>query len=409
MLLNNQYHLSYCTNIHPGEGWRAVFSSLERYVLPIKRSLSPQAPFGVGLRLSDQASRELAQGDNLDRFRSWLDEHDCYVFTMNGFPFGGFHSQRVKENVHRPDWTTRARVDYTLRLLDQLAALLPEQEEGGVSTSPISYKHWHRDQTERESALLRGTQHLLEVVEHLFHLERRTGQHLHLDLEPEPDGLLENTVETIAYFNDWLLPMGIRQFAGRLRPADAESVIRRHINLCYDVCHFAVEYEAPADALRAFREQGIQIGKVQISAALKALLPAEAEARSKIKRQFESLNESTYLHQVIARHADGHLINYPDLPQALPHLEDADVAEWRTHFHVPLFVDHYHRLQSTQDDIVEVLNILQRDRFTRHLEVETYTWEVLPKSLQTNLQSSIERELQWVLEVMNSHGSHERV
>lgn len=404
MLLNDHYHLSYCTNIHPGESWRAVFTSLERYVLPIKQDLSPAAPFGIGLRLSDQTSRELAGSDNLPRFRRWLDEHGCYVFTLNGFPYGGFHSQRVKDDVHRPDWTTRDRVEYTLRLFDQLATLLPEQEEGGISTSPLSYKHWHQDPAGRESALLRGTQHLLEIVEHLFQLERRTGQHLHLDLEPEPDGLLENTTETIAYFNNWLLPMGIRHFAGRLSPADAESVIRRHINLCYDVCHFAVEYEAPAEALRAFREQGIRIGKVQISAALKALLPAGAEERRKVRRQFESLVESTYLHQVIARHADGRLVNYPDLPQALPHLDDEDAVEWRTHFHVPLFVDHYHRLQSTQDDIVEVLDILQRERFTRHLEVETYTWEVLPKSLQTDLQSSIERELEWVREKLNGQG-----
>ena len=403
MLLNDHFHLSYCTNIHPGESWRAVFTSLERYVLPIKRKLSPAVPFGIGLRLSDQASRELGESNQLDRFRAWLDEHNCYVFTLNGFPYGGFHSQRVKDTVHRPDWTTRARVEYTKHLFDQLSALLPDQEAGGISTSPLSYKPWHENSAERESALFRGTQHLLEIADYLFELERRTDQHLHLDLEPEPDGLLENTAETVAYFNEWLLPMGIRHFADRLRPADAESVIRRHINLCYDVCHFAVEYEAPAEALRIFREQAIEIGKVQVSAALKAVLPPDPAARGKVKRQFESLVESTYLHQVIARHADGRLVNYPDLPQALPHLDDEDVVEWRTHFHVPLFVDHYHRLQSTQDDIIEVLDILQREPFTRHLEVETYTWEVLPKSLQTDLQRSIERELEWVREKLEGH------
>ena len=130
MIHNDQYHLSYCTNIHPGKNWEEVFASLERYALPLKRDLSPDKPFGIGLRLSRQASLELGTGKKLRIFKSWLQEKGCYVFTMNGFPYGGFHGQRVKDSVHEPDWTTRDRLDYTLLLFDQLAELLPDGMEG---------------------------------------------------------------------------------------------------------------------------------------------------------------------------------------------------------------------------------------------------------------------------------------
>lgn len=400
MQISDQQHLTYCTNIHPGENWQSVFNSLERYVLPIKSSLSPDAPFGIGLRLSDLASRELGGGEPLEDFRRWLDDHGCYVFTMNGFPYGEFHGERVKEQVYQPDWTTRERLYYTIRLFNQLSGLLPENMDGGVSTLPLSYKPFHEGIAERETATIRSTEHLLELVDHLFEIETRTGQHLHLDIEPEPDGLIEDVRETVDYFHRWLLPMGIEYFSDRLRPADAESVVRRHVNLCYDVCHFAVEYEEPEAALRTFREQGIQIGKVQISAALKAQLPEDPKDRKKIRKQLEVFNEDTYLHQVIARDENGRLINYADLPEALEDIDDPATREWRTHFHVPVFEDHYHNLQSTQDEIIKLLNIQRREPFTNHLEVETYTWEVLPKGLQKDLQASIERELEWVIDQM---------
>lgn len=404
MQISNQQHLTYCTNIHPGENWQAVFNSLERYVLPIKNKISPNQSFGIGLRLSNKASQELGGGEPLEAFRRWLDEHGCYVFTMNGFPYGEFHGNSVKEDVHHPDWTTRERVYYTIRLANQLSALLPEGMDGGISTSPLSYKLWHEDIADRETAIVRSTEHILEVVDHLFDIEERTGQHIHLDLEPEPDGLLEDSRETIDYWQRWLLPMGIEHFAGRLHVQEAESVIRRHVNLCYDACHFAVEYETPEEAIRAFREQGIQIGKVQISSALKSTLPEKKEERKKFKKQFEVFNESTYLHQVIARDVNNRLINYPDLPDALAEIDDPDLEEWRMHFHVPLFVDHYHDLKSTQDEVIQLLDIQRREPFTNHLEVETYTWEVLPKGLQKDLKESIERELEWVKERMLGDG-----
>jgi len=396
MKVRHHLHLTYCTNIHPGESWEDVFHSLQQHVPAIRRRLAPGAPFGIGLRLSNQAAGELLEEDALPRFREWLDGHQCYVFTMNGFPYGGFHGQRVKDQVHSPDWTTPQRLDYTLRLITILEQLLPAGMDGGISTSPLSYKPWMRNETQRLSTFEQAAEQLLRVVEVLHRVHETTGKELHLDIEPEPDGLIENTTETVNFFEGWLLPLGRSFFAGRLTPLEAETVILRHLRLCYDVCHFAIEYEDPAQVLATLKKKGIRVGKVQVSAAMKAIFEASPEERLQIGKELSSFNESTYLHQVIERQANGVLVNYPDLPQALDHLTRPGAREWRIHFHVPVFVEKYGLLESTQEEIIKVLQLLQSEPFTNHLEVETYTWEVLPEDLQTNLVDSIGRELEWV-------------
>lgn len=398
MKLSDQHHLTYCTNIHPGESWEEVDQSLRTYVPLVQSAIAPDQPFGIGLRLSQQAGEELARPAALIAFQKWLVENNCYVFTMNGFPYGGFHRQVVKDQVHQPDWTTSDRLAYTQQLFSILAKLLPADIDGGISTSPLSYKYWHADEQAREEVFRKSTNHLVQIVAYLYQLRQETDKVLHLDIEPEPDGMLENTQEVIDYFNNWLLPKGIPALMEQLglNSEEAEACIKTHIQLCYDVCHFAVVYEKPQDTFQRWQEEGIRIGKIQISAALKADLPADTVNRQSVTQAFKSLVESTYLHQVVARQNDGQLLHYPDLPEALEHINQPEVAEWRTHFHVPLFVPSYGVLNSTQDAIREVLSILKKTPITRHLEVETYTWEVLPKDIQVGLAQSIIRELEWV-------------
>lgn len=396
MLLASNLHLTYCTNIHAGETWQDVFQALKIHIPKLLPLILPSdgtatKPFGIGLRLSDLASREILQSNHLQVFKDWLQAHNCYIFTMNGFPFGSFHQTKVKDAVHLPDWTTQARVDYTLRLFDILAELLPEGMEGGISTSPLSYKYWWETETQKLEVFENATDNLLKVAVHLVKMRERTGKLLHLDIEPEPDGLLENTKETIAYFNNWLLKKGEAKLS--------ETEIKTHIQLCYDVCHFAVESEDHKKSIQEFGNEGIKIGKFQISAALKADLPIESDLRKAILDEFRQFNESVYLHQVIARDKDNNLFNFNDLPLALAKATEDNFVEWRTHFHVPIFLKKYHLLQSTQDDIVQVLDILkQQPALTQHLEVETYTWEVLPPEMRLDMTESISRELNWVKE-----------
>jgi hypothetical protein len=372
-------------------------------LLPIKANISPNKPFGIGLRLSNQASVELESGDNLAQFKAWLEDNGLYVFLLNGFPFGSFHRSVVKDEVHQPDWTTPERLDYTRRLARILAYLLPEELEGGVSTSPLSYKPWlQQDAAQTRQVLQTATRQLALLVEDLFQLRQHTGRLIHLDLEPEPDGLLENTDEFVQYYEDWLLPGATDYLQARLGfSADtAQDIIKNHIRLCYDVCHFALAYENPEAVFNRLEKKGIKIGRAQISAALKADLPADPAARQPLAAQFQAFSESTYLHQVVVRNTDGSLTQYPDLPPALEHIGDPQAAEWRSHFHVPIFLEHYNQLQSTQSDILKVVELLKKNPQTRYLEIETYTWEVLPPEIKLELGASIQRELEWLCQKM---------
>lgn len=391
-------HLTFCTNIYAGENWRAHFAVLKASFPVLKAQLSPEAPMGIGLRLSNLASIELLGENHLEIFKQWLEQEGGYVFTMNGFPYGGFHHTRVKDQVHAPDWTTRDRVEYTLRLAEILSQLLPEGMDGGISTSPLSYKPWFKDALEREKATVTASTHVLEVAVGLAKIYRKTDKLIHLDIEPEPDGFLESGPEFINWFENELLPIGTTYFAAQsgLNAIDAEDLIKKYIRLCYDVCHFAIGYEPHTAIINELQEKGIQIGKIQISAALKAKLPGSVSERTAVLDQLCRFDEPTYLHQVIARKNDGSLLRYPDLADALAAGENPAVEEWRAHFHVPIFVEDMGLIESTQSDIIEVLNLQKNNPFTAHLEVETYTWEVLPTALKVPLNDSIIRELAWV-------------
>lgn len=394
--------LTYCTNIHPGEHWPEHFAQLQQYIPAIKKEVAADQPFGIGLRLSHVASLELQQEENLSDFQSWLQQQQCFVFTINGFPYGGFHHTRVKDNVHVPDWTTTERSDYTIRLAQILSVLLPEGMEGGISTSPLSYKYWH-EQDRLDEVKEKATQQVLNVVEQLIQIKQTTGKFIHLDIEPEPDGLLESGPEFLHWYVQKLLPMGIPFLQQRFSfsETEAEEALKDHVQLCYDVCHFAIGFENHKYMVEELKAKNIRVGKIQISAALKAVLLPEVEKRKPVMEAFERFNESTYLHQVVAQKKDGTQIRYRDLPDALNDAERNEVTQWRAHFHVPLFIHDYGLLQSTQQDIVEVLSLQSQQPFTQHLEIETYTWDVLPPELKVPMKESIVRELQWVLKVVN--------
>jgi len=394
-------HLSYCSNIHAGETWDATFQNLKIYIPEVKSRLGYKGKFGIGLRLSKEASVVLERPERLQEFQEWLKKTQAYVYSLNCFPYGGFHRTKVKEQVHAPDWTTEARLAYTLRCFRILAQLLPEGVEGGISTSPLSYRHWFVSDLEKNEAFERATTHLIAVVVELVRLHQETGKFLHLDIEPEPDGLLENSEELIRYFKEWLLSVGKASLAKQLGTTQKEAgkLIKDHLQVCYDVCHFAIGYEKPKEAFKKLKQAGIGIGKIQLSAALKLLIPESPFERFSIGKRLGEFADTTYLHQVVARTKEGGLKSYPDLPQALAKLGDTQDLEWRVHFHVPIFLANYGSFQATQEDIVEVLKLVNANpSITKHLEVETYTWEVLPQDTHLTLGDAISRELAWVKE-----------
>jgi hypothetical protein len=387
-------HLSYCSNIHPGEDWKEHFAVLQSSIPQIKADVSPEAPMGIGLRLANQASIDLSENQNFELFKNWLSDNNCYVFTMNGFPFGNFHNTVVKDKVHAPDWTTQERTDYTIRLFKLLAKLLPENlTEGGVSTSPLSYRFWWSTEEALKAATIKATKNILSVVEALIELKESSGKTLHLDIEPEPDGILENSDEFINWYNNYLLPLGIEQLQTKgFSSEQATGTIKTHIQLCYDVCHFAVGFETPEDVIDKLDAEGLKVGKIQISSALKVDFSSQAEEKLDVIAQY---NEPTYLHQVVAQRNDGSFIKFPDLKEAIAGFDNS-ISSWRVHFHVPLFLEQYGLLGSTQSDIIDTLNLHKEKPFTQHLEIETYTWGVLPKEFQAPLNESITREINFV-------------
>lgn len=397
-------HFTYCSNIHSGEEWGDHFKQLKLHLPKLKSRLSPNAPFGVGLRLSAKAALELKKGSTLEDFRNWLDSEDLYLFTINGFPYGSFHGERVKDNVYAPDWTSEDRLIYTLNLIEILARLLPDGIDGGISTSPVSYKYWDKVKSGTSEIFEKATQQFAMAAHEMNRVLEETGKEIHLDIEPEPDCLLENGTETIQYFTDWLSPVGAdylhKQFGHD--QAKAEDILKKHICVCYDTCHFALEYENAEKAIQSFKDAGIRIGKTQISSALKVDWTRPGISPENVLSRLKIFDEPVYLHQVIELKKDGSYHQYRDLPEALKQFDEANAKEWRIHFHVPLFLDEFGELSSTRDHIKQALPHLLKNSGCTHYEIETYTWEVLPDRFKSDLTDSIEREYRWMLGLVTS-------
>lgn len=396
-------HLSYCTNIHSGETWQEHFNELNKAIPFIKDKVSPALPFGIGLRLSNTACTDLSEVANISAFKKWLNTNNCYVFTMNGFPFGNFHAKPVKEEVYSPDWATQDRVTYTIRLFDILKELLPEEMEGSISTSPLSYRHWFKSRKEIICAYEKCTMNILEVVVHLIKVHLDTGKILHLDLEPEPDGLLENSTEFIEWYKNYYIPLGIdfieRNFG--VTGNKAHILLKRHLRLCHDVCHSAIAFEETEEVIKELKKHQILIGKVQISSALKIHLKDNRHEKIKYLSRF---NEPIYLHQAIAKDEQDNIYKFKDLTEALDQLVQEKFYECRVHFHVPVFSESFDLLSSTQSTILETLS---GRKICDHWEVETYTWNILPADFQLPINESISRELEWVLNKMSNRSINE--
>ena len=387
MRLGHDWHLAYCTNIHRGETWAETFANLERHTLAVRARVSPGAPYAIGLRLGAEAARELAGPGVLAAFRGWLDRHDCYVFTINGFPYGRFHGTRVKEQVYVPDWTTPERLAYTRQLFELLAQLLPPGVAGSVSTVPGSFKEFIR--TPDQEQAMRAN--LWQCVEALAELGERTGRELHLGLEPEPLCYLETTAETVRFFG------ALRDD----RPGDPR--LDRHLGVNYDACHLAVEFEEAAVALGRLRDHDIRLSKVHLSSALR--VPAAAAVGGALR----GFQDTVYFHQVVARDATGGLRRFRDLDVALADAADhrpEATEEWRIHYHVPLHCQPAAPFLTTADHLTGVLDALAAaPHLCQHFEMETYTWDVLPPALKSrDVVDQLVAEYDWTLTQLAARG-----
>ena len=353
MRLSDGRHFSYCLNVHPGETLEDVRRALFREVPSIAGALSPDAPFGLGLRLAGKAVAALSQDTALETFRRELDVGGFYAFTVNAFPHGAFHGARVKENVYLPDWSHPDRLSYTLDTARILARLLPEGEEGSVSTVPLGYRF--REGLNPEHCI----PPLLELAEGLNRLERETGRLVHVGLEPEPDCWLETTGQTLDFFERLFHAAGPR-----------EDSARRYLGVCVDTCHVAMQFEDPAETLHRLCAAGIRVSKLQLSAAL------EVDAADAAAEDLRAFDDGVYLHQTVA--SSGR--RWRDVPDWLA-TPDPDAGTLRIHAHVPLHWAGEEHLRTTRHTLTDSFWREARRSRCPHLEVETYTFDVLPREI----------------------------
>lgn len=392
-------HLTYCTNIHAGEDWADVAGSLKHNLPAIRAAVCPNQPLGIGLRISASMAKALNRDGQLASLKELLGD-DYYVFTVNGFPYGTFHGQPVKDGAYRPDWTDPERLRYTNEIADILWQLVPEGMSGTISTVPCSFKPWHTTPESSEQAATTSAHQIAQHAAHLWTLEREHGVHLQLAIEPEPFCLLETIEETVQFFNQSLFDgEGLATFQKAVGTSQSDSVdaLRRYVGVCYDVCHAAVEFEDPKASLDALADAGIAISKLQLSSALRLKSVDEESAGA-----LSSFDEPVYLHQTMEKNDSG-VRAYEDLSQALSNSNEAAGKEWRSHFHVPIFLERLEHFDTTQDFLTTVLNIHARAPVTSQLEVETYTWDVLPEQYRNvSVAEAIARELDWVLSTLDS-------
>ncbi len=373
MRLADDSHLTYCLNIHPGETWADQRQAIAHEACEVKAALAPGRPFGLGLRLGAEALQTAAEPGAVDALRALLRERGLYVFTINAFPYGAFHGQPVKTAVYAPDWSHPERLDYTVRAAECLAALLPDGIEGSISTVPVAYKY----PPLTLARLARACEHLADAALALRAIEQRTGHRIHLGLEPEPDCLIETTPESISFFERSLLPLGsawLHRHQG-LTVQDAERVLRRHIGICFDTCHLAVQFESLEASLRLLRHHGVRLSKVQLSAALQTTTSQQA-----VYALFPFARDAVYLHQTKILQPDGTLEAWRNLtPERLTTWTVKTPARpCRIHYHVPLDFAGDGVLTSTASLLTPACMAAARDAGALHFEIETYTFSVLP-------------------------------
>jgi len=385
--------LSYCTNVHPGRTVDEVVDGLTSYTAEVRRQLD--VPMAAGLWLSRTVATELLTDEaKLERLAQALWQHDLCCYTLNAFPYGDFHTERVKENVYLPDWASADRLNYTRDCAKILAQLMPEGSEGSISTVPLGGR-MNPTGPDFHAVCFRN---LISTARFLSDLKKETGRTIRLAVEPEP------MCEISSIPND-----AVPQFRALFEMADAlncRDTVQEHIGLCLDVCHQAVEFELIPQSIDQLVDIGVRLNKIHITNAVELQSPASNAAGRAALADFV---EGRYLHQTYARMADGTVQQRVDLTledlQRNPPDDFLQADRWRVHFHVPVYADELGPLQPTRPELKAALQRVQMLKYAPHLEVETYTWPVMPDSENdagtTDLASQITRELRSAYDLLS--------
>lgn len=379
--------LSYCTNVHPGQTVAEVENGLTEYTSPMRKQFGDLA---AGLWLARPVVTELLDSNTaLNSFNQRLHELELSCYTLNTFPFGNFHDERVKENVYLPDWSDKSRLDYTVDCAKVLAAFLDEKTEGSLSTVPLGFKGYPSQPNDERFSHAKNfadscADQLIQLARELDAIYQSTGRRIRLAIEPEPFCVIETTAETLAFFE---------RLRSRAADQQALEIANEYLGVCYDVCHQAVEFEDVAQSITALRDHNIRINKVHITCAIRIENPNSNEAAREALAKYV---EPRYLHQTMARSSSGAIARLADLTtETINNPSDGfdSADEWRVHYHVPVNADSLGPLDTTREDLKIALQTVAELNYAPHLEVETYTWEVLPDGRQISLVDGFVAEL----------------
>jgi len=389
---NGLGHLTYSTLVHPGDDWAQMWDSLVTYVPKVKERWAKNHRFGVSLRLSAASASTLAKSQaERDKLKKFLNDNNMYLYTVNAFPYGPFKGTIVKEQVYEPDWRSEERTTYTKNVADVLADVSPDDVSPSIQSAPLGFK----PRVTGPDVVDSFTDHVIRVCAHLVDVEARTGRVVTLALEPEPYCFLETTDETIEYFTRYIYSgKSAEKLAklARMPISEAHVALRRHVGIVFDICHQAVEFEDIGACLQKLVDAGIPIFKLQEAAALHV-----PEVTQKIVDVLKNYSKTIYLTQTVEK-KDGKLTRFLNLEDAFAAWEkNPGPREWRTHFHVPVFLEDLGPFRTTRFAIEDALRFHKAKPLSRQLEIETYTWDVLPDNLKTgDIVDYVCRELDWV-------------
>jgi len=389
---NGLGHLGYSTLVHLGDTWAEMNASLREFVPQVKKRISPDRPLAVSLRISASSAKTLTENQSeRTSLSEFLAQEDLYLYTVNAFPYGPFKGEVVMERVYEPDWTTDERVDYTTSIANILAEIAPADVNPSIQTAPLAFK----PNVDGEAYVKAFTRNVFRVVTHLIDLENRTGRRVTLAIEPEPACYLETTDETVDWFTERVYSRaGISELAevAAIPISEAEGAIRRFLGIVFDIGHQSVGFENITESLNKIVNAGIPIFKLQEASSLWV----EDLTHDKIE-SLRRFTDTIYLSQTSLKRG-GEITKFLNLGDALDEFEANPVpSEMRTHFHVPVFLEELGPFRTTRFGVQEALAMHRATPLSEHLEIETYTWDVLPPELKTgDIIEYVSRELEFV-------------
>jgi hypothetical protein len=389
---NDLGHLTYSTLVHQTDNWDQLWASVNTYLPAVKARVAPDQRFGVCLRTSAPSAAALsADAGKRAALKQFFADQDLYLYTANAFVYGVFKKQVIKEEVYEPDWQTPERRDYTKQVATLLAELAPEGINPSIQSAPLGFK----PKVTGDDVVEAYTSNVIDVVAHLVDLKKRTGKTVTLGLEPEPRCYLETTDETIVYFKNHLFSGRTAQRLARvtsLNEADAAQAMRDYTGVVFDIGHQSVGYEDIPVSLQKLVDNGVQIVKLQEAASM--YIP---NVTQQTVDALQSFAKTIYLSQTCQK-KDGEQTWFLNLEDAFADwYKNPGPREWRTHFHVPVFLNDLGAFGTTRFALEQALAFHKKTPLSTHLEIETYTWDVLPDHLKTgDIVEYVTREIDWV-------------